>query len=72
MDGAVVRELLRELVPPAATAHPEDDRVERRARVDALPAGALRRVQCGQDALDHTPEVIGHLPDGREGLGSLS
>jgi hypothetical protein len=75
MHRAVVAELLRELVPLAAGAEPEDDPVERRPPVDPLAAAVGLRRRRGvlpEDRLDPLPEAVGDFPEGRQRLNLTS
>jgi hypothetical protein len=64
VDGAVVAELLGELVPLAAAAQAEEDAVQGAPPVGALAPGGLGRGVLQEDGLDALPEVVGDLPDG--------
>lgn len=71
MHRAVVAVLLGQLVPLAAAAEAEDDPVEGRPPVDAIPAAVLLRRRRGvfeQDRLDPLPQLVGDLPDGLQRL----
>ncbi len=68
MYRGVVGELLWEVVPLAAATHPEDDRIEGFALVDAGPPGALGRVAFGEDRHEGLPQLVGHSPDGGKRL----
>src|SRR3954471_7464053 len=65
VDGALGPESLGQLVPLAAAAHPEDDRVDHRPPVGDLSPGRLLGPEVPEDRLDPPPQVIGDLPDRR-------
>ena len=70
MDGAVVSQLLGQVIPLAAAPHPEDNAVEHLPCIDSLAASDLGRVlfqNCGSDLF---PEVVRHLPDSIQSLAS--
>jgi hypothetical protein len=71
MHGAVIAEVLGQLIPLAAGAEAEDDPVEGGAPIDAFAAAmALRRRRCVrfEDRLDEFPEFVGDFPEGVQGL----
>ena len=63
VDGALGPESLGQLVPLAAAAHPEDDRVEHLPPVGNPAAGRLLGPEVQEDRLDPPPQVIGDFPD---------
>ena len=64
MHGAVVAELLGQLVPWAAGAQAEDDAIEHPAQIDPpMPLG-LGRIDFIEDRLDERPDIIRHFPNG--------
>jgi hypothetical protein len=63
VDGALGPEPLGQLVPLAAAAHPEDDRVDHRSPVGDLSPGRLHGPEVPEDRLDPPPQVIGDFPD---------
>jgi hypothetical protein len=65
MDRAVIRKRVRELVPLAPRAEPEDHGVQCGTAVNPLATGLLGWVKLGQDGLDHGPQRIGYPPDCR-------
>lgn len=69
MHGAVVGEVVGQLVPLAARSRPENHGVERRPRVDAATPCLGRWIVLGKDALDHRPQIVRHGPEGGEAFG---
>src|SRR3954452_14680254 len=63
-------EPLGELVPLAAAAHPEDDRVEHLPPEGMASAGGLLGPEFLEDRFDPLPQVVGDLPDRAQGLAS--
>src|SRR5207248_3287321 len=55
-------------VPLAPRAHAKDDAVDRFAPVGMVPAGGLGRPEFLQEGENPLPQVVGHLPDGGQGL----
>src|SRR4051794_8126589 len=70
VDGALGAEPLGQLVPLAAAAHPEDDRVEHLSPVGDMASGRLPGPELHQDGLDPPPEFVGDLPDRSQRLAS--
>lgn len=68
---AVVAIFLGQPVPLAAAAEAEEDAVDGRPPVDAVPAAMLLRRRRGvfeQNRLDPLPQLVGDLPDGLQRL----
>src|SRR3954468_23363342 len=68
VDRALGAESLGQLVPLAAAAHPEDDRVEHLPPVGDPASGGLLGPELLEDRLDPSPEFVGDLPDRSQGL----
>src|SRR3954447_11513323 len=70
VDGALGPESLGQLVPLAAAAHPEDDRVEHRSPIGDLPSGRLLGPELRENGLDPLPQLIGDFPNRTQRLAS--
>jgi hypothetical protein len=69
VDCALGTVPLRELVPLAAAAHPEDDAIEHLPPVGDLASGRLLGPELLEDGLDPLPEFVGDHPDRGQRLG---
>src|SRR3954447_9659527 len=63
VDRALGAEPLGELVPLAAAAHPEDDRVEHLPPEGMAATGRLLGPEFLKDRFDPLPQLVGDLPD---------
>lgn len=63
MDGAVVSELLGQVIPLATAPHPINDAIEHPSRINSFAARELGRVYFQNYRPDLFPEVVRHLPD---------
>src|SRR4051795_10145514 len=59
VDGALGPESLGQLVPLAAAAHSENDRVEHLSPIGNLPPGRLLGPELRENGLDPLPQLIG-------------
>jgi hypothetical protein len=70
VDGALGAIPLGQLLPLAAAAQAEDDRVEHHPPVGDPTSGGLPGPELPEDGLDPPPEFVGDLPDRGQRLGS--
>jgi len=70
VDRALGPEPLGELLPLAATAHPEEDPVEHLTPLGMSSAGGLLGPELLEDRFDPLPQFVGDLPDRAERLAS--
>lgn len=68
MHGGVGPEATRQAVPLHPRAHPVDDAVEDEAQIGAGSACGRGGVVALEDRLDALPELVGELPDRRQGV----
>jgi hypothetical protein len=64
VDGAIVGELLREMVPTTAAVQAVHDRIERATLVNPLAAETAGRIVLFEDWTDPLPLLIGDPVDG--------
>lgn len=63
MNGAVITQVIGQLVPRAATPHAVDDAIEHLRVIAAVAPGVLERVQFQNSGLDLFPQIVWRIPE---------